>query len=66
LVLTVPVTLEWKNESGVVMRALASAHNISINGGFFHLSDDKLSPAVHAEIVLKNILSGDTCQARVI
>jgi hypothetical protein len=66
LVLTVPVTLEWKNERGEVMRALASAHNVSIHGGSIHLADEKRSPAVNAEIALKNILSGDTCHARVI
>ena len=66
LVLTVPVTIEWKNVQGEMVKDLATAKNVSIHGATLLLAEGKHALAVNAEISLKSSFSGESAQARVV
>jgi len=65
LVLTVPVTMDWKAERGEVMKVLATARHVSAHGASLHLNDGKYFPPLHSEVTLRSSLSAEVSQARI-
>jgi hypothetical protein len=65
LVLTVPVALEWKNNSGKIMNELATAREVSLHGASLHFSEGRRTPSLNQEVTIKSAFSGEVIQARV-
>jgi hypothetical protein len=65
LVLTVPVTMDWKTVRGEIMKVLATARHVSAHGASLHLNDGKYFPPLNGEVTLRSSLSAEVCQARV-
>ena len=60
--LVVPVEVEWTDPDGVSFKEEARAKNVNVNGALLHI---KKYPRVNTEVVLKNLVTGESTKARV-
>lgn len=59
--LVVPVEVEWTDPDGVSFKEEARAKNVNVNGALLHI---KKYPRVNTEVVLKNLMTGESTKAR--
>jgi len=65
LILTVPVSVEWAEPGGPIVKGQASAKDVDVRGASLQMVEGRTVPGLNVEISLENKLTGEAVRARV-